>query len=117
MTCWGHPADEVSQPPPRPLFAHRPLFVLPQGGAITGGFSLTCHTATNCTSLNSESGRLCAASKVEVEETAVHPRGLRGAGRGGAGQPGRAELPNSAAPMANPQGLSVELDILLDVNN
>lgn len=29
----------------------------------------------------------------------------------------RAELPNSASTMASPWGISVELDILLDVNN
>ena len=50
---------------------------------------------------------------------AVHRRGVSKAGLGWAGlsRESRAQLPNSTSTMADLQGISVELDILLDVNN
>lgn len=55
-------------------------------------------------------------NRVNVVATALNLlRGLWGCA--GINGESRAELPNSASTMASPWGISVELDILLDVNN
>lgn len=95
---------------------HQPFLVLPQRGAITCKFSPPFHTGTNYTPLNSKPGHLCDSKQSgNLGDGCASLRSVQG--WAGLSRGTGAELPDSASTMASPQGLSVELDTLLHVNN